>query len=203
MRNACLTALTFVLGLAAGPAVCRAAEKAPDQFQVRFETSKGDFVVEVRREWAPRGADRFYELVRSGFFNGCRFFRVVPGFVVQFGINGDPKTQKKWRTQAIEDDPVRQSNKRGTLTFATSGPDSRTTQLFINYADNTYLDRMGFAPFGRVVKGMKAVDAIYSGYGQKPDQSRIQSEGNEYLKESFPRLDFIKKASVVTGDEKK
>jgi len=178
------------------------SEQAPPTYKVKFDTSKGAFVVEVRRDWAPNGADRFYNLVKNGFFDNARFFRVIPGFMVQFGINGDPKISTPWRNAVIKDDPVKQSNKRGTITFATSGPDSRTTQVFINFADNTPLDRQGFSPFGQVTSGMNVVDAVYSGYGegaprgQGPDQGRVQREGNTYLEKDFPRLDFVKKATI-------
>lgn len=177
-------------------------EKAPDVFKAKFDTSKGAFVVEVRREWAPNGADRFYNLVRNGFYDNVRFFRVVSGFMVQFGINGDPKLSAVWRTANIKDDPVKQSNKRGFITFATSGPDSRTTQVFINFADNSALDRQGFAAFGQIVSGMNVIDAINAEYGEGaprgrgPDQGRIQSEGNAYLTKDFGRLDFVKKATI-------
>ncbi|GBD31837.1 MAG: hypothetical protein KatS3mg081_1584 [Gemmatimonadales bacterium] len=172
-------------------------QTAPDVYRVRFETSKGEFIVEVTRAWAPKGADRFYNLVRHGFYDGARFFRVVPGFVVQFGINGDPQISARWRTARIEDDPVTQSNRRGTITFATAGPNSRTTQVFINYADNTNLDGQGFAPFGRVVQGMDVVDRINAEYGQSPNQGMIQQRGNAYLEAEFPRLDYIIRATVV------
>jgi peptidyl-prolyl cis-trans isomerase A (cyclophilin A) len=172
-------------------------QTAPEVYRVRFETSKGEFVVEVTRAWAPKGADRFYNLVRNGFYDGVRFFRVVPGFVVQFGINGDPRISARWRAARIEDDPVVQSNRRGTITFATAGPNSRTTQVFINYADNTNLDGQGFAPFGRVVQGMEVVDRINAEYGQSPNQAMIQQQGNAYLEAQFPRLDYIVRASVV------
>jgi peptidyl-prolyl cis-trans isomerase A (cyclophilin A) len=172
-------------------------ETAPATFKVNFETSAGVFVVEVQRAWAPRGADRFYNLVKNGYFDGNRFFRVVPGFIVQFGINGDPAIQTNWAVATIPDDPVTQSNKRGTLTFATAGPASRTTQLFINFKDNTGLDRSGFAPFGQVVSGMEIVDKINAEYGEQPEQGRIQKEGNRYLTKAFPKLDYIKKASIV------
>ena len=176
---------------------------APATFTVKFETTRGDFLVDVRREWAPRGADRFYELVSGGFFDDQRFFRVVAGFVVQFGIHGDPRVAATWRGQRIEDDPVRTSNTRGTLTFATSGPNSRTTQIFINFGDNSRLDAAGFSPFGRVTSGMPVVEQLYSGYGDGaprgmgPDQGRIQGEGNAYLDQEFPKLDRIRKASLV------
>lgn len=176
---------------------------APDSFRVRFETTAGPFVVLVRRQWAPNGADRFYSLVRQGFYDGARFFRVIEGFVAQFGIPGDPDVASAWRDATIPDDPVRASNERGTLTFATRGANSRTTQLFINYRDNSQLDAMGFAPIGEVVEGMDAVDGLYAGYGegaprgQGPEQARIQTEGNAYLEASFPRLDHIEGAEVV------
>ena len=177
-------------------------ERAPATFQARFETSKGDFVIEVHRDWAPLGADRFYNLVNSGFFDGVRFFRVISGFMAQFGIHGDPKVAAAWRDATIADDPVRQHNARGMLSFATAGPNTRTTQLFINYADNSRLDGMGFAPFGEVVEGMAVVDSLYGGYGEGapngrgPDQMRIHIEGEKYLARQFPKLDKIKKATV-------
>lgn len=180
-----------------------ATRQAPAQYRVRFETSKGAFVVLVKREWAPRGADRFYNLVRLRFFDGCRFFRVLPGFVVQYGINGDPKVMDKWREASILDDAVRQSNRRGRITFATAGPNTRTTQVFINLADNARLDGMGFAPFGEVVEGMAVVDAFYSGYGEGapmgagPSQERIQNEGNAYLEREFGKLDYVKSARLI------
>lgn len=179
----------------------KATETAPDRFRVRFDTTKGPFVVEVRRVWAPRGADRFYNLVRLGYFDGATFFRVVEDFMVQFGIHGDPEVSAAWRRAEIPDDPVKQSNTRGMVTFATRGPNTRTTQLFINYKDNSFLDRQGFAPFGRVVEGMAVVDRIYSGYGEAPDQGRAQSEGNRYLRGEFPKLDHIESASVISPEE--
>jgi peptidyl-prolyl cis-trans isomerase A (cyclophilin A) len=174
------------------------AGTAPARYQVRFETSAGVFVVDVTRAWAPRGSDRLYELVQSGFYNGARFFRVVPGFVVQFGISGDPAVSARWQRATIPDDPVTQSNARGTLTFATAGPNTRTTQLFINYGDNLRLDRMGFAPLGVVVEGMDVVDRIYAGYGESPDQGLIEARGTAYLAEQFPQLDSIARATIVT-----
>lgn len=175
-----------------------APKKAPAVFQVKFETTAGDFVVEVRREWAPIGADRIYQLVTGGLYDECKFFRVVPGFMVQFGINGDPKTAAKWREATIKDDPVMTSNKRGMVTFAKSGaPNSRTSQIFVNYKDNAFLDQSGFAPFGKVVEGMDVVDKINSEYGEKPDQGQIQTRGNEYLNAKFPNLDGVKKATIV------
>lgn len=175
----------------------RATEKAPAAFKVRFETTRGVFTVAARRAWAPQGVDRLYNLVKIGFLDGAPFFRVVKGFIVQFGLNGDPRVNAAWQSARLSDDPVTQTNRRGTLTFATAGRDTRTTQLFINYGDNASLDRQGFAPIGEVVEGMATVDGVYDGYGETPDQFRIQSEGNAYLQREFPRLDFIKKATVV------
>ena len=177
---------------------------APEQFRVQFDTSQGPFTVEVVRQWAPRGADRFYELVENQFYDGARFFRVVPRFVVQFGINGEPRVQQFWRGMNILDDPVQQPNKRGYLSFASAGPNTRTTQVFINLVDNSAkLDPRGFAPFGHVVEGMETVDNFYKLYGdmppggEGPDQGRIESEGNEYLLRNFSNLDYIKTARVV------
>lgn len=172
--------------------------KAPDTYNARFETSAGSFTVQVTRAWAPLGADRFYNLVKGGFFDGTRFFRVLPGFVVQFGLSGNPAVSARWHSASITDDPVQQHNTRGTLTFATAGPNTRTTQLFINFADNLNLDGQGFAPFGKVVDGMGVVDRIYSGYGERPDQGAIESQGNAYLASQFPKLDSIAKATIVT-----
>jgi len=178
-------------------------EKAPATFKAKFDTSKGPFVVEVHRDWAPNGADRFYNLVKNGFYDNTRFFRVVPGFMVQFGINGDPSVAAAWRDANIKDDPVKQSNTRGTITFATAGPNTRTTQVFINYDDgNAALDSQGFSPFGKVVSGMEVVDSLYGGYGDGPprgagpDQGLIQQQGNAYLEKAFPKLDYVKKATI-------
>ncbi len=179
-------------------------EKAPESYRARFTTSKGEFVVEVTRAWAPHGADRFYNLVNNGYFDDCRFFRVVYGFMVQFGVNGDPALNSVWREARIPDDPPQQSNKRGFVTFATAGPNTRTTQVFINYADrNARLDSQGFVPIGTVVEGMEVVDKLFGGYGEAaprghgPDQTRAQKEGNAYLTKLFPKLDYIKTASIV------
>ncbi len=181
------------------PAALKA--QAPEVFRVNFATTKGDFVVEVHRAWAPRGADRFYNLVKNGFFTDAAFFRYVPNFVVQFGIPADPKVARVWFSANIPDDPVKQSNSPGTLVFATAGPNTRTTQLFINLADNSGLNGQGFAPFGRVVQGgMSVVEKLYSGYGERPDQGRIQNEGKAYLDKNFPRLDSIK-STTVTSEE--
>ena len=177
-------------------------EKAPDIYKATFETSKGTFVIEVHRDWAPNGADRFYNLVKNGFYNDARFFRVIDGFMVQFGISGNPDISAVWRAAQIPDDPVKQSNQRGMVSFATAGPNTRTTQVFINFGDNAGLDGQGFSPFGQVVSGMDVVDALYKGYGEGaprgagPDQGRVQAEGNAYLITDFPKLDYIKKATV-------
>jgi peptidyl-prolyl cis-trans isomerase A (cyclophilin A) len=171
-------------------------EVAPAEYRAAFDTSAGPFVVLVHRDWAPKGADRFYNLVKYGFFNDCRFFRVMPKFMVQFGINGDPTIQVPWRNANLTDEPVKQSNRRGTITFATAGPNSRTTQVFINFKDNAFLDGQGFAPFGEVVSGMESVDKINAEYGERPDQPLIQRQGNAYLTRAFPRLDYIRKATI-------
>ncbi|MGH6671880.1 MAG: peptidylprolyl isomerase [Xanthobacteraceae bacterium] len=189
----------FAQGLG-NPAALNA--QAPAVYKAQFDTSKGTFVLEIHRDWAPNGADRFYNLVKNGFYDNDRFFRVISGFMVQFGINGDPRVSAVWRHANIKDDPVTQSNGRGFITFATAGPNTRTTQVFINFADNRALDNQGFAPFGRVVSGMNVVDALYAGYGEGapqgagPDQQRIQQQGNAYLIRNFSKLDYIKKATI-------
>lgn len=180
------------------PASPEMRAEAPAVYRARFETSAGVFTVEVTRAWAPLGADRLYNLVRNGFYDGGRFFRVVPGFVVQFGLPGDPALGARWRMASIPDDPVLQHNTRGTLTFATAGPATRTTQLFINLGDNIRLDAMGFSPLGQVVEGMDVVDRIYAAYGEQPDQGMIQMRGNTYLAAQFPRLDSIAHATIAT-----
>jgi peptidyl-prolyl cis-trans isomerase A (cyclophilin A) len=174
-------------------------EKAPDAFKARLDTSKGVIVIEVHRDWAPLGADRFYNLVKNGFYDGCRFFRVLDGFMAQIGMNGDPSIQRVWGNANFRDDPVKGSNKRAYVTFAkASAPNSRSTQFFINYGDNSRLDADGFAPFGQVVTGMDLVDMLYKGYGSSnvPDQGRITAEGNVYLMKEYPKLDFIRKATI-------
>jgi peptidyl-prolyl cis-trans isomerase A (cyclophilin A) len=173
---------------------------APDTFRVAFETTQGPFTVEVIRAWSPRGADRFHELVSAGYFSDIAFFRVLPGFVAQFGMHGDPDVNRRWEDRPIQDDPVAQSNRRGTIVFATAGPNTRRNQFFINFADNARLDAMGFSPFGRVVEGMSVVDSIHAGYREIPDQARIGSEGNAYLKRQFPELDYITSARVVAQE---
>ena len=175
----------------------------PDSFVVRFETTKGAFDLKVHRDWAPRGADRVHWLVRHGFYDRARFFRVVPDFVVQFGIPADTAVARLWRTRRIDDDSVRRSNVRGTLSFAAGGPNTRTTQLFINLKDNTRLDHLGFAVLAQVVAGMEVVDSLYRGYGEGaprgkgPSQERINAEGDAYLAREFPLLDQVRRARVV------
>jgi peptidyl-prolyl cis-trans isomerase A (cyclophilin A) len=181
-----------------GPAAAVSSSgPSPDSFRVAFETSRGNFVVQVVRAWAPQGADRFYDLVQQHFFDGERFFRVVPGFVAQFGLTPDPKANASWDAKPIADDSVRQSNTHGMVSFASMGPNTRTHQLFINLADNAQLDGMGFPPLGRVVDGLSVVDSLYSGYGDTPDQIMIQSQGNSYLDRAFPKLDYIKTARIA------
>jgi len=187
------------------PSKC--SEQAPATFKADFVTSQGNFTVSVTRAWSPNGADRFYNLVKNGFYDDIRFFRVIENFMAQFGINGDPTLQGHWREASIKDDaptaPNKQSNKRGFLTFAKTGaPDSRSTQLFINFKDNSMLDSQGFTPFGQVTSGMEVVDKLYKGYGegaprgQGPDQGRLQAEGNAYLNKDFPKMDYIKTARI-------
>lgn len=180
-----------------------AKEKAPDTFKAKFTTTKGDFAIEVTRAWAPNGADRFYNLVKAGYYNDVAFFRNIKGFMVQFGINGDPAVNDAWRMARIPDDPVTQSNAPGYVTFAMGGPNTRTTQIFINHGDNRNLDGMGFPPFGRVVEGLEVVKSLHDGYGEGaprgrgPDQGQVQSGGNKYLKAGFPLLDYVKTATLL------
>ena len=181
-------------------------EKSPETFKAQFDTTKGKFTVEVTRSLSPNGSDRFYNLVRSGYFKDIAFFRVISGFMCQFGVHGDPAVSAKWREASMPDDAVKGSNARGSITFATAGPNTRTTQLFINFGDNRNLDGMGFSPFGKVIDGMDVVDKINNEYGEGaprgrgPDQGRIQREGNAYLKKDFPNLDYIKSATIVPAD---
>jgi peptidyl-prolyl cis-trans isomerase A (cyclophilin A) len=179
---------------------------APDLYRVKFATTHGDFVVEVHRAWAPLGADRFYNLVVNNFFTDAAFFRYVPNFIVQFGLPANPAIGRVWQSANIKDDPVKHGNSRGTLVFATAGPNTRTTQFFINFADNTPLDAQGFAAFGQVVSGMNIAEGLYSGYGEKPDQGQITSVGKPYIDKNFPKLDSIKSATieeVPAGGKKK
>jgi peptidyl-prolyl cis-trans isomerase A (cyclophilin A) len=179
------------------------SEKAPDTYKANFDTSKGAFTVTVTRAWAPLGADRFYNLVKNGFYDEARFYRVLDGFMAQVGIHSNPTIAKAWMNARIQDDPVKQSNKRGFVTFATGGANTRTTQFFINFRDNAGLDKQGFSPFGEVTSGMNVVDRLYNGYGEGapsgkgPNQGRVQGEGNVYLNKDFPRLDFIKAATIA------
>jgi peptidyl-prolyl cis-trans isomerase A (cyclophilin A) len=209
---AALVALAVVVSAVVGVTAQSAAalkdpaklkEQAPAKYNARFDTSVGTFVVTVTREWAPLGADRFYNLVKNGYYDNVRFFRVIPNFMVQFGINGDPALNAIWRNARIGVDPVKQRNMRGYITYAMGGsPDTRTTQVFINFRDNTGLDAQGFAPFGQVTSGMDIVDKIYQGYGEGapsgngPEQGRLQAEGNAYLMKNFAKLDYVKKATV-------
>jgi peptidyl-prolyl cis-trans isomerase A (cyclophilin A) len=179
---------------------------APSQFKVLIQTTKGNVMIDVTRDWSPRGADRFYTLVKDGYFDGVKFFRVIRSprpFMAQFGINGDPKVTAKWAEANIPDDPVTQSNTRGMVSFATSGPNTRSTQLFINYGDNSRLNANGFSPFAKVSSGMEFIDQLYADYGEGqpngpgPDQERIEKEGNSYLEREFPNLDSIKTARIV------
>ena len=177
-------------------------EQAPPSYRAQFGSSKGAFVIEVTREWAPLAADRFYNLVKNGFYDGARFFRVLDGFMAQFGLNGTPEIQRPWQSAGLADEPVMQSNLRGFVSFAKEDmPNTRFTMVFINFADNAFLDKDGFPAFGQVVTGMDVVDKLYSGYGRRnqPDQRRILRDGNEYLRAEYPMLDFIKKATLVTS----
>lgn len=174
-------------------------EKAPETLDVKFTTTKGEFTVRVTRAWAPIGADRFYNLVKKGYYDGCSLFRVVPNFVVQFGISGHPTLNRAWMNARIQDDPRKQQNKKGTITFATGGPNTRTTQVFINLGDNTFLDSQGFSPFGEVTAGMDVVRKLYSGYGESTTnrQGEIYQQGNAFLAKNFPKLDSITTAKIV------
>jgi peptidyl-prolyl cis-trans isomerase A (cyclophilin A) len=171
-------------------------EQAPATFDAKFNTTAGDFVIKVTRAWAPIGADRFYNLAKHGYFNDAHFFRVIPGFVVQFGLHADPEVTGAWRNKRLSDDPVTQSNKPGFITFATAGPNTRTTQLFINTGNNAQLDKMGFAPFGEVTTGLDVVKKIHSGYGEQPDQGSITALGKPYLEKHFPKLDRITSITI-------
>jgi peptidyl-prolyl cis-trans isomerase A (cyclophilin A) len=207
MLTAAFLALMPAAGLVASAQVNKAAlkdpaklkEKAPATFKVKFETTKGDIIVDVTRAWAPNGADRFYNLVKNGFYDGVKFFRVVPNFVVQFGMHGDPEIGKHWQNASIQDEPVKEGNKRGNIVYAMGGPNTRTTQIFINLKDNDFLDSRGFPAFGKVVKGMDVVDKLYSGYGEEAGraQGEIAAGGNAYLEKTFPKLDAVKKATIV------
>ena len=201
---AAIAAAAIVVGVAAaaGPSLLHPASlhaKAPAVFRVRFTTTKGPFVVTVHRKWAPLGADRFYNLARAGFYEGQRLFRVVPGFVVQWGISGTPKISRAWQHATIQDDPVRHTNKRGTIVFADAGPNTRTTQVFVNLGTNTQLDKDGFAPFGVVTSGFATLQHLYHGYGEQPsaDQAQITQQGEAFFRKHFPKLDRILKTHVL------
>jgi peptidyl-prolyl cis-trans isomerase A (cyclophilin A) len=174
--------------------------KAPEMFKVKFDTTKGPVVILLHRDWAPKGVDRFYNMTRNGFFTGARFFRVIPNFMAQFGINGDPAVNDAWEKARLTDDPPNgKSNVRGILTYGTTGqPNSRGTQLFINYKDNSYLDKQGFVPIGEVVEGMELVDMLYADYGAAPqnEQGTLVSQGNKFMQSKYPKLDYIKTATV-------
>jgi peptidyl-prolyl cis-trans isomerase A (cyclophilin A) len=197
-----MTRLSAVATIALTLAACSGAQgptndKAPDVFRIDFETSRGPFVVEVTRDLAPNGADRLYNLIKAKYYDGSRFFRVVPGFMVQWGAAAEAAVTQAW-DKGIPDDRVRTSNVRGAITFGASGqPNSRTTHLFINFVDNERLDAMGFAPVGKVISGMENVDQIYSGYGERPDQTEMKELGNAYLEKEFPNLDYIKTARIA------
>jgi peptidyl-prolyl cis-trans isomerase A (cyclophilin A) len=199
----------FAMLALASATLCHGAEQAPpapapvpDVYRVKFETSKGDFVIEVTKAWAPLGAARFYRLVQQKYYDNQRFFRVIKNFMVQFGISGDPAASARWRKQTIRDDKVIHSNTRGMVTYAMAGPNTRTTQTFINYGNNSGLDNQGFSPFGKVVEGMTVVDSLYSGYDDSPDQDALQTQGNAYLAKSFPLMDYIKTARIVPAEAK-
>jgi len=203
--------IPFLVILAfAAAAWCYGAQQAaqapapvPDVYRVLFDTSKGQFEIEVTKAWAPLGAQRFYRLVQQKFYDNARFFRVIQGFMVQFGLPASPAVAARWRARPMKDDKVTMSNTRGMVTYAkTSEPNTRTTQVFINYANNSALDKDGFSPFGHVIGGMEVVDSLYSGYGESPDQGSIQAQGNSYLESKFPRLDYIKTARIVQGENK-
>ncbi len=203
-------ALTLSLGVGVSAVLvsCRkkssAPVRAPAEYKVRLQTTKGDVIILVHRDWSPHGADHFYELTKMGFYDDNRFFRAVRGFVVQFGMNGDPKVNADWSEITIKDDPPKVSNKAGTITFADSGPDTRATQVFFNLADNSRLDAMGFTPFGEVIQGMENVEHLYTGYGDGPptgdgpDQSDIAATGNAFLDHHFPNLDRLIRARIVS-----
>lgn len=202
MKWLAMIAVAGLLGSCGGKKSAR-METAPAQYKIQMKTSKGDVVILVHRDWSPIGVDHFYELTKMHFYDGNRFFRCLPGFVVQWGINGDPDINKTWREIAIRDDPPKVSNKTGTVVFAMAGPNSRTTQIFVNLADNSALDAQGFTPFGEVIEGMDHIADVYMGYGEGPpsgggpNQAAIADIGNPYLEEHFPKLDYVKTARVL------
>ena len=196
MKKLFIAALALALAACSGSKQASSQSSVPETYRVLLETTKGPVLVQVDRSLAPNGAQRFYELVQAKYFDGSRFYRVVPGFVVQWGAAADPQVTAKW-DKTIPDDPVKTPNARGTVSFAaTDQPNSRTTHMFINLGDNAKLDQMGFAPIGRVVKGMDAIENIYPGYGEGPNQNMIAEQGNAYLSKQFPKLDYIKTARI-------
>ena len=178
------------------PVAAKFMASGPDSFAVHFVTSRGAFDLTIHRDWSPKGTDRLYYLFSNNYYDGIRFFRVMKGFMAQFGMAGDTGVERAWKDLDLSDEPVKHSNKRGTLTFADAGPNTRSTQLFINFGDNGQLDQGGFTPVGAVTNGMGVVDSLYTGYGESPDQGKITSEGNAYLAREFPRLDYIITAHV-------
>jgi len=190
-------------GALLAPNTAALAQHAPDSFRVEFTTSKGKFVVKAFRAWAPNGVDRFYYLARNHFYDGERFFRAMPNFVVQFGLHGDPRVNDVWEDMRIPDDSVKQSNQKGFVTYAMGGPNTRTTQIFINLNDNKRLDPLGFAPIGRVIEGMDVVEILYTGYGdgpprgKGPEQEKIRKQGDAYLKPGFPLLDYVTRTKLI------
>jgi peptidyl-prolyl cis-trans isomerase A (cyclophilin A) len=173
------------------------SEPAPDRFRAKFECSKGTFVIECYKDWAPLGAQRFYDLVKQGFYSGTSFHRVMPGYIVQFGISGDPQVSQQWRHAQIKDDPPKESNLVGTVSFARSGENSRNTQVFVNLADNAIVTSLGFRPFGKVISGMEVIKSINAEYGEQPNQFKIERLGKSYLAENFPNLDYITSAVIT------
>jgi peptidyl-prolyl cis-trans isomerase A (cyclophilin A) len=203
LRGAAAVLLFVLAGCGGSPPAAKEtpapAKKPPrDVYRVKFETTAGNFTVEVTRAWAPFGADRFYELVQEKFFDDARFYRVIRRYIAQFGVPADPAAAEKWRGRRLVDDPPKEKNRRGTLAFAQSGPNTRTTHVFVNLADNSRLDSQGFVPFGRVVEGIETIDKITFLYGETANDPKIEAQGQAYLKSIYPRLDYIKAARLVS-----